>query len=385
MADDIIPAMSELTLDPERQKQAKEYARISRRLMLLDLLLGAVYVLAWLLLGWSQALKSSLLTYTTNVWLLVAGFGIIFGGIYFLINLPLSYYEGFVLPHRYGISNQTLKGWGNDQIKSVLLAVLLGGFLLEVIYALLRTAPETWWIWVGGILLIFNVLLANLAPVLLFPIFYKFVPLEEDYADLTRRLMALAERAGTHVKGVYKFDMSRRTKAANAGLTGLGNTRRIILGDTLLEEFTPDEIETILAHELGHHVHKDIPKGILIQSVITLGGLYIASIGLNSGISIFGFAGPADVAAMPLFVLIMGMYGLITMPLVNAYSRSRERQADVYALQTTGNGIAYASALTRLANQNLADADPEPWVEFFLYSHPALSKRIKLAKGFTSP
>lgn len=385
MADDIIPAMSELTLDPERQKQAKEYARISRRLMLLDLLLGAVYVLAWLLLGWSQALKSSLLTYTTNDWLLVAGFGIIFGGIYFLINLPLSYYEGFVLPHRYGISNQTLKGWGNDQIKSVLLAVLLGGFLLEVIYALLRTAPETWWIWVGGILLIFNVLLANLAPVLLFPIFYKFVPLEEDYTDLTRRLMALAERAGTYVKGIYKFDMSRRTKAANAGLTGLGNTRRIILGDTLLEEFTPDEIETILAHELGHHVHKDIPKGILIQSVITLGGLYIASIGLNLGISIFGFAGPADVAAMPLFVLIMGMYGLITVPLVNAYSRSRERQADVYALQTTGNGMAYASALTRLANQNLADADPEPWVEFFLYSHPALSKRIKLAKGFTSP
>ncbi|MFC2025692.1 M48 family metallopeptidase [Chloroflexota bacterium] len=385
MADVINPPVSEITLDPERQEQAKEYAHISRRLMLLDLLLGAGYVLLWLYSGWSQALKSFLLTFTSHEWLLVAGFGLIFGGIFFIINLPLSVYEGYILPHRYGISNQTLKSWSSDQIKNILLTILLGGFLLEVIYALLRTAPDTWWLWVGGILLIFNVLLANLAPLLLFPIFYKFVPLGNENPDLTNRLMALVNRAGTYVNGVFKFDMSRRTKAANAGLTGLGNTRRIILSDTLLEEFTTDEIETILAHELGHHVHKDISKGILIQSVITLGGLYLASIGLNSGISFFGFSGPADVAALPLFVLMMGVYALITMPMLNAYSRSRERQADIYALRITGNGPAFSSALTRLANQNLADADPEPWVEFFLYSHPALSKRIKLAEEYKSP
>jgi STE24 endopeptidase len=174
--------------------------------------------------------------------------------------------------------------------------------------------------------------------------------------------------------------MSRRTKAANAALTGLGNTRRILLGDTLLKEFSPDEIETVLAHELGHHVHRDIPLGILIESLVTLGGLYLASLALNWGVVAFGLDGPADIAALPLFVLVIGLYSLLTMPLSNAYSRWRERLADEYALQATHNGSAYASALTRLANQNLAEVDPEPWVEFLLYSHPALGKRIALAQ-----
>jgi STE24 endopeptidase len=194
--------------------------------------------------------------------------------------------------------------------------------------------------------------------------------------------MRLAEKAGARVRGVYRFDMSRRTKAANAALAGLGNTRRIILGDTLLDEFTDDEIETVLAHELGHHVHKDIPLGILVESIVTLVGMYLASLGLRWGASAFGFNGPADIAALPIFAIVMGAYGLVTMPLGNAYSRWRERHADEYALQATGRGDAYAAALVRLANQNLADADPEPWVEFLLYSHPALGKRIEMARSY---
>ena len=372
--------MSEISLDPERQKKAKEYARLSRRLMLVDLAIGAVYILAWLALGWSQALKGTLLQWTSNEWLLVAGFAAVFGLGFLLINLPLSYYEGFVLPHRYELSTQTFWGWVSDEIKGLLIGGALGLFVLEVIYAVLRAFPETWWLWAGGILLVFNVILANLGPVLIFPLFYKFVPLGEDYADLATRLVRLAERANTHVRGVYQFDMSKRTKAANAALTGLGNTRRIILGDTLLKEFTPDEIETVLAHELGHHVHKDIPAGMLISALLTLGGLYIAALGLNWGVIYFGFEGVSDIAALPLFMLVMGLYGLVTMPLSNAYSRWRERRADQYALEATGNGQAYASALTRLANQNLAEADPEPWVEFLLYSHPSLSSRIAMAE-----
>jgi STE24 endopeptidase len=181
---------------------------------------------------------------------------------------------------------------------------------------------------------------------------------------------------------VYKFDMSRRTKAANAALTGLGNTRRIILGDTLLNEFSDDEIETVLAHELGHHVNLDIPIGILVESVITSGGLYLAHLGLRWAVNYFGFDGVSDIAAFPLFMLVVGAYSLVTMPLGNAFSRWRERRADAYALKATGKGQAYASALTRLANQNLAEVDPEPWVEFLLYSHPALGKRIERAEEF---
>jgi STE24 endopeptidase len=214
------------------------------------------------------------------------------------------------------------------------------------------------------------------------PIFNKFVPLGEEYQDLAARLKRLVERAGAKVQGVYKFDISRRTKSANAALTGLGSTRRIILGDTLLDEFTPDEIETVMAHELGHHVNKDIPLLIVAQSLVTIVGLYLASIGLKWGAAAFGLQGPADIAALPVFMLVMGAYGLVTMPLTNAFSRWRERKADQYALETTHNPTAFASAMTRLANQNLAEVDPEPWVEFLLYSHPALEKRIRMAEEF---
>ncbi len=374
--------MSAATLDPEKQEQAKEYARIRRRLMLGDLALGGIYALLWLVTGWSIDLRNYLLGFTTNDWLLVAGFILVFGGIYFLIDLPLGYYSSYILPHRYGLSTQTFKGWIIDQVKGVLVGGVLGLLVIEIVYYVLRISPNLWWLWAGLILLFFNVILANLAPVLLMPLFYKFVPLEEEHADLVARLLNLTERAGTRVRGVYKFDMSRRTKAANAAITGLGNTRRIILGDTLIEEFTPDEIETVLAHELGHQVHRDIPIGILVESVITLGGLYLASLGLEWGVTTLGYAGSSDIAAMPLFVLVMGAYGLLVMPLGNAFSRWRETRADEYALKMTGKGEAYASALTRLANQNLAEADPEPWVESLLYSHPALGKRIAMAENY---
>jgi STE24 endopeptidase len=376
--------MAETILDPERQRQAKRYARLQRRLMLLDLGLAGLYLLAWLFFGWSAALREALLRLTSNDWLLVAGYGLVLGGIYFVLDLPLGYYGGFVLPHRFGLSNQTFKGWLSDQAKALLIGGLLGGLLLEVIYALLRFSPDHWWLWVAGFLLLFNVLLSNLAPLLLLPLFYKFTPLGEEYAELTQRLMRLSERAGARVRGVYRFDMSRRTKAANAALTGLGNTRRIILGDTLLNEFPPDEIETVLAHELGHHVHKDIPIGIAVESLITLVGFYLASLGLRWGVQIFGFDSVSDIAALPLLALVMAAYGLVTLPLGNAFSRWRERRADEYALRLTGKAEAFASALTRLANQNLADVEPEPWVEFLLHSHPALGKRIARARAFAS-
>jgi STE24 endopeptidase len=376
--------MAEVTLDPGKQEQAKEYARIRQRLMLGDLALAGVYAIIWLTTGWSIDLRNNLLSLTTNEWLVVAGFVLVFGGIYFVIDLPLGYYSGFILPHRYDLSTQSLKGWVGDQVKGVLVGGVLGLMVIEIVYFVLRISPGLWWLWAGLILLFFNIILANLAPVLLMPLFFKFVPLEEEHADLVTRLINLTERAGTRVRGVYKFDMSRRTKAANAAIAGLGNTRRIILGDTLINKFTSDEIETVLAHELGHQVHRDIPIGILVDSVITLGGLYLASLVLEWGMVVFGFESISDVAAMPLLALVIGVYGLVTMPLGNAYSRQRERRADEYALKVTGKGAAYASALTRLANQNLADADPEPWVEIMLHSHPALNKRIAMAEDYPS-
>jgi STE24 endopeptidase len=370
------------TLDPERQAKAREYARISRRLMAVDLVLSALYAFAWLVFGWSAALRGALGAAIATPALLVLAYALAFGGIYFLIDLPLSFYSDFTLPHRYGQSTETLRGWAMDQLKGLGISALFGAAALEVLYVVLHSFPETWWLWAAGLLLLFNVVMANLAPVVLMPLFNKFVPLSDEYHELAQRLTRLAERSGTHVQGVYQFDMSRRTKSANAALTGLGSTRRIILGDTLLKEFTPEEIETVMAHELGHQVNKDIPFLIAANTVTTVAGLYLASLGLKWGAARLGFAGPADVAALPLFLLVMGAFGLVTLPLSNALTRWRERMADRYALESTRDPRSFISAMTRLANQNLADVDPEPWVEFLLHSHPSLKKRITMAQAF---
>ena len=372
----------ETTLDPERQKQAKQYARIRRRLWLGDTIFGAIYAFAWLFFGWADALRDRLTTFTSNDWVLVALFVAIFGGIYSVINLPLGYYSGFVLPHRFGQSNQAFKDWVIDQLKGLAIGAPLSLILLELLYLALRVTGDLWWLWAAVGMLFFTVLLSNLAPILIAPIFNKYVPLGDEHKELADRLLDLARRANTKVRGVFKFDMSRRTKSANAALTGIGNTRRIVLGDTLINEFSTDEIETVLAHELGHHVHHDIPVLITFSALSTTLSLYIASLALNWAIGYFGFTGPADIAAFPALSLIFGAYGLVTMPIGNAVSRWREKMADDYALQATGKNEAFASAFTRLANQNLGEIDPERWVVFMFYSHPPLGERIEKARNW---
>lgn len=377
--------MEQQILDPVRQQQAKQYAKIRRRLLLVDLFLGTALLLAWLLTGLSAWLRDWISTWTSNPWIALAAYAGVLGAVFTILDLPLSLYSGYILPHRFQQSTQTFTSWLQDQGKSLGLSALLGMIILEMIYLILRSAPDSWWLWAGAFLFLFNVVLANLAPVLLFPIFYSFQPLEDDHQDLQDRLVKLAGRAGVPVMGVYSFDMSRQTKSANAGLTGLGNTRRIILGDTLLEAFSADEIETVLAHELGHQVNHDIPLGMAFQTLLTLAGLYLTSLGLSWSLERFGFASLADIAALPLLGLFLGVYGVATLPLGNAFSRSREVRADRFALELTGNGRAYADALIRLGNQNLAEVDPEPWVEFLLYSHPALERRIQMAASHPQP
>ncbi|GAB4474773.1 MAG: M48 family metallopeptidase [Anaerolineales bacterium] len=368
------------TPDPERQQKARQYARLSRRLMLVNLALSGGYSLAWLWFGWAKRWSMCVQTITPNPWLQVFLYLLGFGSILYLINLPLSWYESYRLPHRFELSTQTLRGWIVDQVKGLAVGGVFGVLVLEVIYAVLRVTPQMWWIWATLFLLFFNVLLAYLAPVLLFPIFNKFKPLGEGYADLVERLKRLGERAGTHIEGVYEMDMSRRTKAANAALTGLGRTRRIILGDTLLREFSVDEIETVLGHELGHHVHKDIPLLMSVSAILTVVGMYLTSVIMNWGVTYFGFSDIGDVGTLPLLLLAFGAFQLVVMPLANAFSRWRERLADQYAIQVTGKPQAYAAALTRLADQNLAEAEPEAWVEWLLYDHPPIGKRIAMAR-----
>lgn len=380
MTETIKAVETEEKLDQKRQQQAREYAQISRWLFVVDLVLGATYVIAWILLGWSPWLRNQIQTITPAIWLGVPLFAVGFGLPYSIITAPFSYYSGYMLPHKYGQSTQTLKAWLLDQLKGLLLVSVLGLIVLEVVYALLIIFPATWWLWAALVMLAFTVLLSNLAPVLIFPIFYKYKPLDD--LDLVNRLTQLADRAGARVQGVYVFDMSSKTVAANAALMGLGNTRRIVLGDTLVEKFTASEIETVLAHELGHHVHRDLPLGIVVQSVLTLVGFWLADGVMRWGVATFGYSDLSDPATLPLLLVALSIFGLVTMPLSNAWSRWREVKADRYALEMTRKPRAFISAMTRLANQNLAEAEPPAWVEFLLHSHPSINKRVVAARAF---
>jgi STE24 endopeptidase len=370
------------SLDPERQTQARRYASIRRRWMVLEMLLVAAYLGLCLATGWGSTLRRTLvaaLPGAANWWLVLLGTAAGLGLPWLVASLPLGYHTGFRLPHRYGLSTQTVGGWVTDQLKGLGVAAVLGAPLLLGLYALIGWQPGAWWLWAAALYTLVTAVLAALAPVLLLPLFFKLTPLRAGQSDLKERLMALAARAGTRIEGVYSLDMSRRTRAANAGLTGLGRTRRIVIGDTLLDQFTPDEIETVLAHELGHQVHRDIPLGLAIEACLNLAGFLVVQLALGGGVRWFQLAGPADPAGLPWIGLLLGGFGLVTMPLSNAYSRWRESLADDFALDLTHKPGAFASAMTRLANQNLAEAEPPRWVVALLYSHPPLQARIDKA------
>ncbi len=378
----------QVELDLDRQQKAKEYARIRRRLSFVSMGIGVIGVFILLFTNLGIWLGDQLQALS---WQPIAGWFPVQILVYFLILIlayeiitaPIAYYSGFVLPHRYGLSTMSLKSWLGDLFKGLALGLVLEVLAIEFVYLLLALQPQTWWLWVALAMLFFSVVMANLAPVLIFPIFYKFTPLPEG--DLTKRLLALAERAHTRVRGVFTMQLSKKTTAANAALMGLGNTRRIVVGDTMLDRYTPDEIEVVLAHELGHHVHHDIWKLIISQSILMLGGLYLVNVVLHWAVDTQHiYNGLANPATLPLLLALMGAFGLIVMPIGNGLSRTVEYQADEYALQVTQMVEPFKSAMTRLANQNLSDVEPSPIIEFLFHDHPSINKRLKHADEFVA-
>ena len=388
MDTEIQQPQQKVQLDLNRQQEAKEYARIRRRLSYLTMAIGVVGIIILLFTNLGIWLANQLQALS---WQPVAGwfplqilaYFLILMLAYEIITAPIAYYSGFILPHRYGLSTMSLRSWLADLFKGLAISLVLEILVIEFVYLLLAVQPQTWWLWVALAMLFFSVVMANLAPVLIFPIFYKFTPLPEG--DLTKRLLALAQRANTRVRGVFTMQMSNKTTAANAALMGLGNTRRIVIGDTMLDRYTPDEIEVVLAHELGHHVHHDIWKLIISQSILTLGGLYLVNVVLHWAVDTQHiYTSLADPATIPLFLALMGAFGLIVMPIGNGLSRAIEYQADEYALQSTKMVEPFKSAMTRLANQNLSDVEPSPIIEFLFHDHPSVNKRLKHADNFAA-
>ena len=381
------PRIAPAVLDTARQEQARRYARQRQALSLTGLTLSTLLIAILLFTGLGFALRDALAGIPS--WRPVAGWDVWRLAVYFLIvagagaliTWPTGFYGGYVLSRRYGLSTLSLRAWLLDQVKGLAISLPIELLAVEFVYFLLAAAPSTWWLWTALALLLFTAVAANLAPVLLLPLFFKLTPLPEG--DIRERALALARIAGTRVRGIYTMNMSAKTTAANAFVIGLGNTRRVVLCDTLLDHYTADEIEVVVAHELGHQAHHDIPKLIAVQAAATLAGLFVVNLVLHGVVShVSAYHGLADPATLPLIAAALGVFALVTLPITNGYSRHVEHQADVYALNVTSKREAFISAMTRLANQNLAELRPAPLVEFFLYDHPATGRRIAFAQGW---
>ena len=360
--------------------EARRYNRIRRWLGISDFVIGFVYLVVLLITPWSGwlrdlAYRMGAQNYSLSLFMYLLLLLIISKA----LGIGLDFY-GFRLERQYKLSTQRFRSWAWDEIKGFLVGLVLGTVVVELLYFTIRQWPQNWWVLAWLLFMILFIVMAQLAPVVLFPIFYKFEPLENE--DLRRRLVMLSQRAGTRVRGVYRWKLSEKSKKANAALTGLGATRRIILADTLLDNYTPEEIEAVLAHELGHHVHRHILKSILVQAVISFVGFWAANWILHYAIErqLFEFVEISDFANLPLLALVSVVLSFLLMPALNAYSRYNERQADRYALESTSSVEPFISAMNKLAEQNLAERTPSKWVEWFFHSHPSISRRLAAAE-----
>jgi STE24 endopeptidase len=363
------------------EDKATRYHRLKRRASVLGTLTQAGCLLLLLVTGVSTMLRNAAIAIAGPTFVLhVAAYVTLLTLGLDVIQLPFAFYSGVTLERRYGLSIETTGKWWVNHLKSVAVGLGFSIAAALIVLMLLRSSPAHWWMTGAVVFTIIIVLLAQLAPVVLLPLFYEVKPLARE--SLRDRLLSLAERAGARVLGVFEWRLSDRTKKANAALAGIGRTRRILVSDTLLADHSDDEIEVILAHELAHHVHHDIWTAIALESMLIVLGFYLADRILTTYGMALGLDGKGDVAGLPLLVLAAGAVSIALLPLSNALSRAHERRADRYALDLTRNPTAFIAAMRRLAAQNLAEEEPSLMVRIFFSTHPSTAARIQAARAY---
>jgi len=360
-------------------EKSKAYQKKKQVLTLFHLAYTPAVLLLAIATPLSLVFKSWAGGVVANDYAVVALYFVIFSLYTLVLDFPFSYYSGFTLEHQFDLSNQNFSAWLKDFFKKALLSFALSILLIEALFALIWRFPSTWWLlaWAGFALVSYG--LGKIFPVWIVPLFYKYGKVEDE--GLKNRILDLAARYGLPVENVYSINLSKTTKKANAAFMGMGKTKRVVLSDTLLENFTGDEIETVVAHELGHFKHRDIWKQLAFGLVLSLVSFWIAFQLLTPTSGFFGFEGAGDVAMLPLLFLIFYGVSLVLMPLQNGFSRRLERAADRFALIAYPHREVFISCMEKLGQVNLADADPHPLYEWFFYDHPAIGKRIRMAQS----
>ena len=358
-------------------EEARQYARIRYRLIGLNLFISWGFLLCLQLSGISACWAGFVRLMAGKDWQIVLGYMMLFGPAQVLVDFPLHFYSSFVLEHRFHLSRLSFGQWLLRYAKRLAVGGVLGLFLVEALYWFLRALPNSWPIWATGAWVIFSIVIARAFPVLLLPIFYKTSRIENG--PLVERLMTLCRRTGVPALGVFRFGLGAETRKANAALAGFGSTRRVLLSDTLISNFTEEEIESVLGHELAHHRFRHITKMLVLSAL----GAY-AAFQLTHAISRYwtiplNLTGIQDIAGFPMLSLWLSVLGFASLPLQNGISRAFEWQCDRFAV-TVSSPAAFAAALRKLGDLNLADPDPPRWVELFFYDHPAINKRVRFAE-----
>jgi len=364
-------------LDDERQAKAQKYASIRRRLSIVEVI-AAMPLFVWLLLSGIFKDIAETLSLATVPQAVV--FFIILLTAYLILTFPPNVYRGYVLPKRYGLSIQNLIGWLKDYIKIPLIMLLLGSGIIALLYWFLDGWTDIWWLLALGLLMIISLALSVLAPIIIIPLFYTVRPLEDE--SLKKRFVTLAAKADAAISGIYLMDFSSRSTGANAVMMGAGSTRRIALSDTLLKDYSTEEIDVIIAHELGHYKNHDTWRIFIIQGLLMALILWLTDVITRAMLGNFDLANISEVAAMPLLAVVFAVIGSLMTPITNLFVRRREKAADDYALKLTDNPEGFISMMSKITDQNLDEARPNKLIEALLYDHPSWQNRVAGAKDY---
>lgn len=363
-------------------RQAKTYSNTKLVIGITEAVLSFILVLLFVWLGFSLQLENHLRQFTNNDYLILLLFVLTLGVASSVLFSPLNFYLGYYLEHKYNLSNQTFLKWIWEGLKGTLVGAVIGLPVLLLFYFVLNSFGIYWWLPFAILMFILSVVLAQIVPIIILPIFYKITPIEND--NLKERIIRLSIGAGLKVENVFKFNMSKNTKKANAAFTGLGKTKRILLGDTLLDNYTEDEIETVIGHELGHYKKKHIIKNIAIETISSFLIFFLVAHLHYLSLNWFGFNEITQISSLPILLLWGGLVGMIQTPVSNFISRKFEYEADRYAISSTNKKEAFVNTLEKLTEQNLGDREPHPLVEWFFYSHPSIKNRIASIESSTS-
>jgi STE24 endopeptidase len=366
-------------IPPAARQRSDSYFEGGYWLQLWDLLYGVAIGLLLLTLRWSAAMRNLAERATRFKPLQTAIYWAEYAVLVAILGFPLAVYEGFFREHKYGLATQTLGGWMGDQLKGLALSVVLGAIVVTALFGIVRRLPRTWWMWGAGVMLLFLIFILLIGPVYIVPIFNKVSRLDDP--ALTQRILRLARANGIPAKDVFKIDASRQTTRMSANVSGFGQTMRITLNDNLLRRGSPEEIDAVMGHEMGHYVLNHIYKGLLFFLVLIVVWFAALNWTLNWALRRWGarweIRGIGDTAVLPLVFLVTSLFFFVLTPVVNSYIRTQEAEADIYGINASRQPDGFAQAAIHLGEYR--KMNPGPLEEIIFFDHPSGRNRIHAA------